>query len=356
MKEIYERRIEALKSRLGDCDSMLISNLPNIRYLTGFTGSAALLFVTPKRVHLAVDFRYTEQAARETFLEITRREGNLEDVLAPFLDKGRHCAVEADHMSCRIFSSLSTAAQKHNIELDPKPGLVEPIRIVKDEQEINRLRAASELLESLMEKTILEIREGRSELEIAVEFEKMARLATGRPVPFEPIVASGPRSALPHGTASRREIKRGEFVKVDIGLELDGYVADMTRTFALGSADDRMREVHEVVRRANEKSAAEIKPGMTGAQAHSIAAGVLEEAGLGDNFGHGLGHGVGIEVHEGPRLSPLGKEKLQPGMVFTIEPGAYVPDWGGVRIEDTGVLRDDGVEIFNRLDRSLNIL
>lgn len=383
----HAARIERLRVALdaAGCDGALLTNLASIRYLTGFTGTSALFAVTPARAHIVVDFRYTEQAAAQCPCEVTKREGGLDNGIGRWLDAVTRCALESRHVTLDLADRIRAAsaaavepaatgrsaaaggsvapgqasaadAPPAAIAWSPQPDLVERLRLVKDHGEIERLRAACELLETLMESTIASMRPGVRELDVALGFELAARKATGRPLPFEPIIASGPRGALPHGVASEKTIAAGELVVIDIGLELDGYVADMTRTVAVGHADERMREVHEAVHLANRTAAQGIRPGMTGAEAHALAAGVLEARGLGDRFGHGLGHGIGVEIHEDPRLSPLGDETLQPGMVFTIEPGAYIPGWGGVRIEDAGVLTETGVEVFNRMERGLIVV
>lgn len=341
-------RIQAVREQL-DAPALIV-NMPNIRYLTGFTGSTAHFVVTAESARLIVDFRYIEQAKRECECEVILRDGRFEDRLTEYI-RGARCIVESAHMTIDQFERLKLAAPE--MEWFPQKNLVESVRIKKDETEIARLREATALLESLMSKTIARVRAGVREIDIALDYERDARGATARPLPFEPIIASGARSALPHGVASKKEIRAGEFVVVDIGLNLDGYVADMTRTVAVGEPDSRMKEIHEAVHLANRTAARGIKPGMTGEEAHMIAMGVLEAHGLGKYFGHGLGHGLGVEVHEEPRLAPKVKEKLEPGMVFTIEPGVYIPDYGGVRIEDSGVLRQEGVEIFNALPRAL---
>lgn len=363
-----------LRGRLGACDAALITSLPNIRYLTGFTGSSALFAVTPLREHLIVDFRYVEQARAECDCEVTKRDGPVEADFSNWLDGGRRCAVEAERMTVALWQRLggAPAARRRrrakptpddvgslsgldpvNVTLVPTTDLVEDLRIVKDAEEIRRLETSTALLESLMERAIASVRAGRREIDVAADFADAARRATGTSPPFEPIVASGVRGALPHGVASTKEIRAGELVTLDLGIVLDGYVADMTRTIAVGEVDGRAREIHEAVHLANRTAAKGIRPGLRGDEAHALAAGVLDASDLSRYFGHGLGHGIGIEIHENPRLSPVSKETLRPGMTFTVEPGVYIPEWGGVRIEDAGVLTEDGLQIFNRMDRSL---
>lgn len=383
--ESYRTRIAAVRAKLRDCDSALITNLNNIRYLTGFTGSAALFVIAPDSEHIIVDFRYTEQAAAECWCEVTKREGPLERSIHNYLRGGRRCAFESGHMTVDTFDRLRQTCTASAIsgtrptishpppsggtgteriavneppQLDwiPTPNLVESVRLIKDEEEIARLKASAALLEELMARTIEQVRADVTELDVAVQFESAARKATGRPLPFEPIIASGPRAALPHGVSSKRTIRKGDFVVIDIGVNLDGYVADMTRTVAVGSADERMKEVHAAVHLANRTAARAVTCGMTGGEAHAVAVGVLEAAGLAVHFGHGLGHGIGVEIHELPRLAHEMKDVLTSGMVFTIEPGVYIPEWGGVRVEDSGVLRSNGMEIFNRMERQLIVV
>lgn len=355
-------RIDKLRAMLGTSgplenrDAFLVTSMVNIRYLTGFTGSAGFLVILSEDALLVVDGRYTVQARSETSVAVRERKGPAAVSLAEFLGSARNCAVEADSLTLAAFERLAQANSRSGVIFHPVHGVVEGFRLRKDEDEIAKLRRATELLETLMEKAISGVRAGRSEIEVAVEYEQAARIATARPLPFEPIIASGVRSALPHGVASTKIIGRGEFVVVDIGLNLDGYIADMTRTVAVGSADEWMKEIHEAVHLANQTAAKAIRPGLSGETAHGYAAAVLENAGLSAHFSHGLGHGLGLEVHEAPRLAPNVADVLETGMVFTIEPGVYFDGRGGVRIEDSGALLESGVELFNRLPRGLLIV
>ncbi|PIU47345.1 MAG: Xaa-Pro dipeptidase [Candidatus Hydrogenedentes bacterium CG07_land_8_20_14_0_80_42_17] len=349
-KNIYLERVRAVKSRLKTSDSALITNLVNIRYLTGFSGSAGIFAMTPDGDHLIVDFRYTEQAKEETPFEITQRNGSLEKNVEEWLRGGKVCSIEAHCITLDLWERLRLFSE---IRWVPEKDLVESVRIIKSKDEILKLKSACELLSELMKKTIKKIKAGSSELDVAIHFETLARKATGKPLPFEPIVASGPRSALPHGISSKRIINSKELVVVDIGLNLDGYIADMTRTVCCGKSESWMRDIHESVLLANLTASKCIRPGMTGKEAHSIALGVLDAKNLSDYFGHGLGHGLGVEVHEGPSLSIESNNRLENGMVFTIEPGVYIPNKGGVRIEDSGVLIENKFNNFPAPDRSL---
>lgn len=336
-----------------DLPGLLVTNLPNIRALSGFTGTSAALVLLPDRNLLVTDFRYLEQVKEECpEWEIVRRDKGLDETLAA-LPLSPRLGFEAEHLA---FETHRRLGEKVKVEWVPTTGLVEAVRMRKTPEEIEILRRAAELLESLFARIIPEVRPGRRENEIARIFEHAVLDETGEAPAFPPIVASGPRGALPHGRASARRIDKGDLVTLDLGLVHEGYNADMTRTVAAGTPSPRAREVHDAVRRALEAAEAGIRPGMTGEEAHKIAHDVLAEAGLGEAFGHGLGHGLGLEIHEGPRLAPRAAEKLLAGMVFTIEPGAYLPGWGGVRIEDSGVLTETGFLPFNRSSRGLEVI
>lgn len=334
--------------------ALLVTNLVHVRYLSGFTGTAAWLLVGPDYRWILSDFRYLTQIAGECpGWEVKRREEGYDDLLAslPLPDR---VGFEADHLPYRMVERLR---KKTKAEWVPTTGVVEALRMVKEPEEVARLSAAGEALADLFGRLLPTLRAGETEAEVARRYRRMLLDVTGDPPPFPPIVASGPRGALPHGVASDRAIEPGDLVTLDLGLVLDGYHADMTRTVAVGGEPaPRAREVHEAVRRALERAAGAVAPGMTGEEAHRIAAEVLEEAGLSEAFGHGLGHGVGLEIHEGPRLAPKSKDRLSAGMVFTIEPGAYLAGWGGVRIEDTGVLTEEGFCPFARFPRELVVV
>lgn len=224
---------------------------------------------------------------------------------------------------------------------------------MKTAAEVEALRAAAAALEELFRRVLPEIRAGAVEDDVAREAERLARAATGEPPPFRPIVASGARAAMPHGIASAKEIRPGECVVLDLGLRLDGYCADLTRTAYVGTPDARARDLHAAVLAASEAARARVRAGLRGDEAHETAAAVLRERGLGEAFGHSLGHGLGVEVHEEPRLGPKAEEVLVDGNAVTIEPGAYLEGWNGVRIEDMVIVREGGVEVLSSLPRDL---
>lgn len=342
---------DAVAARLAEAglDGLLVTRRSNVEYLTGFTGSTAAAFIAPARRAIVVDGRYVAQARAECpSWDLVRREGRLDEALKG-LARGR-AGFESEHLSHATWERLRGL---DGVEWVPAKGTVEAVRSIKTPAEVEALRAACALLEDLFARVLSLVRPGAVEDAVAREAERIAREATGEPPPFRPIVASGARSALPHGIASSKAIEAGDLVVVDLGLRLDGYCADLTRTVAAGRADDRSREIHAAVVEANAAARAGVRAGMTGAEAHDVAAAVLRARGLGEAFGHGLGHGLGIEVHEEPRLAPKADEVLADGHAVTLEPGAYVEGRGGVRIEDMAIVRDGGVEVLSTLARGL---
>jgi Xaa-Pro aminopeptidase len=333
------RRLEALA-----LDALLISCGPNVRYLTGFTGSAGLLLLLPDRTLLITDFRYREQAPEETrgAAEVTMEGSDLWDRLRQVLETGprRRLGFERNHMTVRDADRLS---RLEVAELVPTSELVESERVIKDSGEVAAILAAADLAHAALAELLPTIRVGESEREIAARLELALRRRGSEWHPFQTIVAAGPRSALPHARASTRPVGRGEWLLIDFGAELDGYCADITRTVVVGAgADGRQREIYRIVAEAQRTAIAQLRPGMSGREGDALARDVIEAAGYGEAFGHSLGHGLGLEVHEAPRLALNAQEPLPAGAVVTVEPGIYLQGWGGVRIEDDVHLAADG--------------
>ena len=239
------------------------------------------------------------------------------------------------------------------VELVAADGLIEELRAIKDDGELARIRAAAALADTALEQVLAQGLAGRSERDVALELEIAIRRLGAEAVSFPPIVAAGPHGALPHAAPRDAEIPAGTLVVIDWGAQLDGYASDCTRTFATGELDPRDAAVYELVLEAQEAALAAVRPGPTGREVDAVARDIIVAAGHGEHFGHGLGHGVGLEVHEGPRLSSRGDTALAPGMVVTIEPGVYVPGAVGVRIEDLVAVTDDGCEVLNGLPKQL---
>jgi Xaa-Pro aminopeptidase len=352
------QRLAALVDSLtaAHLDGLLITSLPNIRYLTGFSGTSALLFVTARDVFLVTDFRYQTQVRAEVgdLARITVEGQSLWTGLWQLLAQAAYVEVagfESAHLVHRDFQRL--------VESGPRPrwrattDLVEALRERKDADEVERIRTAASMATAALDRTLPAIRVGMTELEVAGVLEKSIRDAGSEAFPFPSIVASGPRSALPHARSSARQIAAGEFLLMDFGAASDGYCADITRTVVLGRASDEQRAVYDVVRQANELAAGEVRVGLRGREADALARDYIERCGYGEEFGHGLGHGLGIEVHEAPRLARTADGLLSSGAVVTIEPGIYRPGWGGVRIEDDVHLAADGPELLTQFTHEL---
>jgi Xaa-Pro aminopeptidase len=348
-----DRRAErqaALRSIMAGAalDALLVTHLPNVRYLTGFTGSAALLLVQSSRTVLVSDFRYAVQAQQEigsaATIEIDR--ANVWDRLRRVLDQDppEVLGIEAHLVTVRDAARIS---EQFRGRVLPTTDLVERLRATKSPDEVDAIRAAVELAQSALAEVLPTVRAGERELDVATRLEAALRRRGSEWHPFQTIVASGPRSALPHARTTEREIARGEWLLLDFGAQVDGYCADLTRTVAVGRADERQREVYDVVRTAQERARAQVRAGMSGRDADALARDPITARGFGDAFGHSLGHGLGLEVHEAPRLAVTTEAPLPAGAVVTVEPGIYLPGWGGVRLEDDVYLGADGPELLS---------
>ena len=358
MSDPRPRRIAALVDGLSGAhlDGLLVTGMSNIRYLTGFSGSSALLVVTPRDVVFITDFRYQTQVVEEVgdvarvSIEASSLWTGLWLQLAS-LASVQVLGFETAHIPHRDFQRLVEAGARW--QWRPTVDLVETLRERKDASEIERIRDAAGVATRALGRTLPEIRAGRSELEVAGVLEKALRDEGSEGFPFPSIVASGPRSALPHARSSSRTLAAGDFLLMDFGAEVGGYCSDITRTVVVGRASEEHREIYDVVRVANERAATGVRAGMTGRDADAIARQYIERAGYGELFGHSLGHGIGLEVHESPRLARTAEGALPEGAVITIEPGVYRPGWGGVRIEDDVVLGADGPQILTQFPREL---
>lgn len=346
MADRRPERLAALRAGLAEAglDALLVTHLPNIRYLTGFSGSAGMLLVAADRSVLVTDFRYEEQAHQESHRDVSVaiERTNTWDRL---LKELRGLAVEMlgfepAHLPVRDLRRLEGPGLP---KLQASDELVEGLRVSKAPEEVDAIRRAAALAQAALAEVLPGIRPGRTERQIAAELEAALRVRGSEWHPFPTIVASGPRSALPHAGTTGREVRPGEWLLVDFGAEVDGYSADLSRTVVVGGrADARQREVYEVVRGAQRRAIEGIRAGQTGREADFLAREVLARAGFGEAFGHSLGHGLGLEVHEAPRLSPTSEIPIPGGAVVTIEPGVYLPGWGGVRLEDDLHLGPDG--------------
>lgn len=344
-------RQTALRQRVQaqGLDGILVSHVPNIRYLTGFTGSAGLLLLTADRTTLITDSRYAEQAPAETrgAADVVVEPRNVWERLRKLLLAGSRLrfGFERDRLTVRDAERLADLPTAEPVATSE---LVETLRVVKDAGEVAAIAAAAELAQAALAELLPSVQPGETEREIAARLEAGLRRHGSEWHPFQTIVASGPRSALPHARAGERPIGRGEWLLLDFGAQLDGYCADLTRTVVVGApADPRQREIYGIVRQAQRKAREEVRVGMTGSEADALARDVIATAGLGDAFGHSVGHGLGLEVHEAPRLAVTAQERLPAGAVVTVEPGIYLEGWGGVRLEDDIHLTPEGPQCLS---------
>jgi Xaa-Pro aminopeptidase len=347
-------RLTALLPGAG-VDAILVTNLVNVAYLTGFTGSNGTALIGAGLRTFATDFRYVEQAAEQvdSSYERLRASVDLLEAIQDAIPSGElRLGFEAAHMTVREHGRLRELLPDR-VELVAVQGLVEGLRAVKEPDEVAAMRAAAALADAAVEQLIGGGLVGRTERDLAVALEfEMRRRGAERPS-FEPIVAAGPHGALPHARPREVEVRRGDLVVIDWGAQLDGYCSDCTRTFAAGAVDDHATEIYQLVLDAQLAGLGAVAVGASGRDVDAVARRLIEAAGHGEHFGHGLGHGVGLDVHEAPRLAQRSDAVLEPGNVVTVEPGVYLPGDLGVRIEDLVVVRDDGPEILTSLAKEL---
>jgi Xaa-Pro aminopeptidase len=348
-------RIKKLHERLAEkeIEAIFISQPENRRYLSGFDGSAGFLLLTTKDSILATDFRYMEQAKRQApDYGLFQVIGDIKSWFPRLINdlNIRRLGFEADHVSFDLYHRLSIILNDSRLKLQlvPVTGLVEPLRSIKEPEELELITKAVAISDAAFEDVASTIHAGMTELEIAWELEKALHERGSQSMPFEIIVASGANAALPHAKPSQCTIQSGEPIVIDLGARVQGYSSDLSRTICLGKPDNAFKKVYQTVKEAQQAAITQITVGMTGAEADSLAREVIIRAGYGDAFGHGLGHGLGLAPHEQPFLSPNSQDKLVDGMVFTIEPGIYLPNWGGVRIEDTVVMENGKIRLLSQ--------
>jgi len=356
--DAYASRVQRLRRSLAEDDlaALVVFDPRNVRYLTGFTGSAGVVIVRPDEVLLVSDFRYRLQAAAQApGARFVEPEGQLRDVLPSLLSGlDSTVGVEPGHLTVEQWRRLEGA-------LDDVPhgfteGSVDRLRMIKEPAEVEAIRTAAAIVVGVLEYLGGLSVIGRTERMVALDLEMWVRTHGSEAVPFPYIVATGPRGAMPHAETSDAVLRPGDLLVVDIGAQVDGYASDVTRTFAVGSVGAEERALHALVLEAQEAARGMAHAGLPCAELDKVARGVIEAAGKGELFKHGLGHGVGLDVHEEPRVSSQSTDILQAGMVVTIEPGVYVPNRGGVRIEDTVLLTETGIEVLSECDRGLREL
>ncbi|AEI41208.1 M24 family metallopeptidase [Paenibacillus mucilaginosus] len=352
-------RVHRLRELLDEkgIPALFITNATNRTYMTGFTGSSGYVLITASRAVLLTDFRYMTQAPQQApGYEVVEHAPKVAETVKDILAREgiTRLGFEASDLSFSAYRSYAEGLSP--VELLPTEGLVETLRMVKDEGELAVMQEAADLADRTFTHILDFLKPGVKELDIALEIEMFVRRNGAASTSFETIVASGERSALPHGKASEKPFGNNEFVKLDYGAYYKGYCSDITRTVVLGTPSDKHREIYGIVLEAQMAALEAIRPGMTGREADAVARDIITKYGYGDHFGHGLGHGLGMEVHESPRLSKLGDTVLKPGMTVTVEPGIYLPGFGGVRIEDDIVITDQGNRRLTHSGKDLIVL
>lgn len=353
------KRVKQLREKLQEqgLSAMLVASPINRRYLTGFTGSAGYVLITRNESYLLTDFRYMTQApAQAAGFKVVEHGAKVMDTVKELLaaEGISSLGFEQEHLTYAVFAAYTE--QLKPVSLTPVSGLVEELRIFKDSEELKVMQRAADLADATFNHVLSIVETGKTEREIDLQMEMFMRSHGATSSSFDTIVASGERSALPHGVASARVIQGNEFITFDFGALLDGYCSDLTRTVAVGVPDPKLKEIYDIVLEAQLYALDHIKPGMTGREADALARDIITKYGYGEYFGHSTGHGLGMEVHESPRLSKLSDDVLKPGMVVTVEPGIYLPGLGGVRIEDDIVITETGIHILTSSSKEYTVL
>ncbi|HLR08228.1 MAG TPA: Xaa-Pro peptidase family protein [Bacillota bacterium] len=337
----------------NNADAILITSPINRRYISGFTGTAGAILISKDAAQFITDFRYTEQAKEQAkgFTVIEHQGSLVQEIKDQLNDLNiKHLAFEKEHVTYATYELYKDAL---DVELVPTQGIVEELRLIKTEHELNIMKKAAQIADQAFEHILSYIKPGVKEIDIANELEFFMRQQGATSSSFDIIVASGYRSALPHGVASDKRIESGELVTLDYGALYNGYCSDTTRTVAVGEISDELKNIYKTVLEAQLCGIEGIKPGMTGKEADALTRNHIKDKGYGEYFGHSTGHGLGMEVHEGPSLSYRTERKLEPGMVVTVEPGIYIPDVGGCRIEDDIVITQTGNERLTTANKQL---
>ena len=350
------RRIERVRNIIDslNADGLIVYSPYNRRYLSGFTGSTGYVIISKDKMGFVTDFRYVNQAGLECKgFEIIENKNPVEDYLADVIRKYniKKLAYEDSYMTVNFYNKLKN--KLYDVELVPLLEAEGKIRIIKDSEELEYIEKAASIADKAFEHLLGYIKPGITEKVIGLELEFFMKKNGASKLSFDSIVASGWRSSLPHGMATDKIINSGDLLTLDYGCVYNGYCSDMTRTIVVGKADEKQREIYNVVLKAQTEALLHIKAGVLGKDIDKVARDIIKDAGYGDYFGHGLGHGVGLAVHEEPRLSQLGETPLEVNMVVTDEPGIYIPDFGGVRIEDLVVVGHDGPIVLSKSPKEL---
>lgn len=335
-----------------ELDGLLLYKPENRRYISGFTGTTGYVLITEKDAKFITDFRYIQQASAECEgFEIVKidNQKTITDVIKDLnLEK---LGVEEDFMTFGQYTNFSNKLKE--TEIIPLHGTITNLRCIKFDYEVKYIEKAASIADDAFKHILKTVRPGMTERDIALELEFFMKKEGASGLSFESIVASGNRSSLPHGVASDKVVERGDMITLDFGCIYEGYCSDMTRTFVLGKANDKQKQIYNTVLKAQNAALESVKPGITGEELDKISREIISNNGYGEYFGHGLGHGVGLEVHELPHVNAKGKDEMKPGMIITIEPGIYIPNFGGVRIEDLVLVTKNGYKVLSKSTKDL---
>jgi len=354
---MYEARLSAAIRAIEplNVEALLVLGRVNIRYLSGFTGSDGAFILSDCDSSLFCDSRYTLQASSETSLcMVVEYKIKLEGIAAAIAGKGwRRVAFDAEQVSVSFFNSLSEALPE--VEFIPLSDQLDQIRTVKSREEVAHIAVSAEIASSALEELLQFVKPGVSEKELAFKLEMLMKEMGADEKAFDFIVASGERGALPHGRPTERLLKPGEMVTIDFGVRCNGYHSDETVTLSVGKPESRLLKAYGVVKKAHDLAVSAVRPGIDCRSLDAIARDYIKSCGFGDFFGHGLGHGVGLEIHEKPTISSRSSQVVEEGMVFTVEPGIYIPDLGGIRIEDLVEVTCEGCRVLSKVSKELII-
>ncbi len=356
---MMQSRLDGFVARLPEreVDAVLVSAPENRRYLSGFTGSAGYLLITCERAVLITDSRYTEQATNQaTQFQVHQVRGGWDWLIEQLKESGvKRLGFESQDLTVSTYNSLLGKLKEEpelsGVSLIPVTGVAEEQRIIKDAEELVLLQKAIDASDRAMELVCPQIAEGMTEREVSWMMEVAMREAGADTLSFDTIVASGPNGAMAHHQPTDKIIRRGEPIVIDMGARVGGYCSDITRSVVVGESDDMFHKIYDIVLGAQMTAINTVKIGMTGEEADGLARQVIADAGYGDNFGHSLGHGVGLAIHENPRVSPRSTDSLDLNTVFTVEPGIYISGWGGIRIEDIVILGEDGATPLSKASK-----
>jgi Xaa-Pro aminopeptidase len=359
VNNLQSTRINTLRTKMASegIDAVLVTSNENIYYFSNFRGSSGILLITKDQSFLFTDFRYVDQAKEEAPLfEVINHQRNFNPLLHQLVQQYNVSTLGIEYETLPVNDYLGLKETLPSIQLHKVDDLIYEIRMFKDQQEIDFLRQGVSYCDRAFEHILSFIKQGMTEKEIGLELEFFMRKAGAEGIKANHVIASGERSSLPHGQATERVVQVGDFVKMDIGARVKGYYSDFTRTVVLGQPSEKQLEIYNIVLKAQEAALEAIGPGKMCSELDEVARSIIRAAGYGECFGHSLGHSIGLSVHEKPAMRHTDNTVLQPGMVITVEPGIYIPGFGGVRIEDFVVITEDGYENLTTATKKLQIL